>query len=88
MAGNDLSCKQWSPWADEENQEPPDGQKNHTLWVISVLEAFREKQEEGRNLQGLNVTCCSLCSHYNKISLADERFPSCSEAVALPIKAG
>lgn len=33
-----------------------------------------------------NVICCSLCSHYNKISLAGKKFPSCTDAVTLLIK--
>ena len=38
------------------------------------------------NLLHLNVTCCSLCFHYNKISLADKKYPPCTDAMTLQIK--
>ena len=37
-------------------------------------------------LWSLKVTFCSLCSHYNKISLADKKFPSCTNTMTLLIK--
>ena len=40
---------------------------NQTLWAMKVA--------KGRNLMHPNVTCCSLFSHYNKISLAEKKFP-------------
>ena len=47
----------------------------------------QRKVGKGGNLQHLNVTFCSLCPHYNKISLADKKFPSCTQAMTLPVKA-
>lgn len=40
----------------------------------------------GGNLLHLKVMCCSLYSHYNKISLADKKYPSCICIMTLLIK--
>ena len=36
-------------------------------------------------LQLLNVTCCLLCSYYNKINLTAKKYPSCTNAMTLLI---
>ena len=74
VAGNHASCKQPGPRADREKQGPPDWQETTHFRVISALEGDKERWKKGRNLQCLNVTCCSLCPHYNKISLADKNY--------------
>ena len=40
---------------------------NHTFCGAKTLGGRQRKVEEGTNLQYPNVTCCSLCPHYNKI---------------------
>ena len=47
---------------------------------ISVLEAEQRNVGKCRNLWCLKVTFCSLCFHYNKISLAG-KCPSCTDAM-------
>ena len=56
---------------------------NHTFWGDMVLE---QTNKGGESLESphLDVTCCSLCSHYNKINLAG-KFPSGTEAMSLLI---
>lgn len=58
---------------------------NCTFSVVSVLKADRETRKD-RNLLLPNGTSCSLCSPYNKISLADKQHTPCSEAMTLLIK--
>lgn len=41
--------------------------------------------KERRSLMS-NVTCCSLCPHYNKISHADQKYPSCTGTMTLLIE--
>lgn len=58
-------------------KEPPDWVKKPHIWVISVLEADKERRER----QGFLVQykLCLLCSHYNK--LPQICFPLCTEAL-------
>ena len=72
---------------DKEKQEPPDCQETTHFGVISVLETDKRKLGKDRNLLHLHITCCSLCFYYNNISLADEKFPSCTVAITILIKA-
>ena len=60
------------PWAKE-------GRKLHISGEISVQKA--KKGGKGTNLSHLTVTFCSACPHYNKVSFANEKFPSCTEAM-------
>ena len=53
---------------------------------ISVLEAEQRNVGKCRNIWCLKVTFCSLCFHYNKISLAD-KCPSCTDAMTFLINA-
>ena len=61
--------------------------ENDTFWGEKCPGGRQRKVGQGRSLLHPNVTCCSLCSHYNKISLADKKYPSCTNAMTLPIKA-
>ena len=56
---------------------------NHTFWMIKFPEA--KKGGEKRNLLQPKVTLCSLYSHYNKISLAHKKYPSCTDSMTLLI---
>lgn len=48
----------------------------------------KERQTgKGGNLQHLNGNFCSLCPFYNKLNLADKKFPSYTDATTLPSKA-
>lgn len=49
-------------------------------------EGRQRKVGNGRSFWWPNTTFCSLCPYYNKISLADKKFPSCTNAMTLPIK--
>ena len=66
MAGNHSSCKQKSPWVDKEKQEPPDWWETTTFGGDKCPEGRKRKVEKSTNLQCQDVTCCSLCPHYNK----------------------
>ena len=75
------------PWADKEKQEPPDWQETTHFGGNKRHGDRQRKVGKGRNLRHPNVTCCSLCPHYNKISFVDKKYPSCTDAMTLPIKA-
>ena len=82
------SCiDKWDPWADRRKQESSEWQETTHFGVISVLETNKRKVGKDRNLLHLHITCCSLCFYYNKISLADEKYPSCTTTMTLLIKA-
>ena len=66
MAGNHVSCKQQSPWADKEKQKTLDWQETMHFGGDKCPERRQRKMGMGMNLQHWNVTCCSLCPHYNK----------------------
>ena len=80
MAGNHTSCKQQGSMG-RPNKAGTSRQKsltkNHIFWG-DKCPGGRQRKLRGRNLQHLSVTCCSLCPHYNKISLADKKIPSWS----------
>ena len=61
--------------------------QNQTLWGDKCPKGRQKKVGKVITLQSPNVTCCSLCPHYNKISLADKKFTSCTEIMTLLIKA-
>ena len=81
------SIDKWGPWADRGKQESSEWQETTHFGVISVLETDKRKVGKDRNLLHLHITCCSLCFYYNKISLADEKYPSCTTTMTLLIKA-
>ena len=60
---------------------------NHTFWGDKCTGGRQRKVRKGGNLWCLNLTCCSLCSHCNKISLADKKYPLHTDAITLSIKA-
>ena len=49
-------------------------------------ERRQRKVGKGRNFWCPNTTFCSLCPYYSKISLADKKFSSCTNAMTLLIK--
>jgi len=51
---------------------------NHTFWVIRVPVSEQKSGE-----MHTNVTFCSLCPHYNRISLTNKKYASCTNAVTL-----
>ena len=52
---------------------------NTTLfWMIKVPVSDQESGE-----MHTNVTFCSLCSHYNRISLTDKKYASCTNTMTL-----
>ena len=61
--------------------------RDYIFWGDKCSGGRQRKVEKGTNLQGPNVTPCSLCPHYNKISYADKKYPSCTDAMTLLIKA-
>ena len=75
------------PWTDKEKQES--NQTNRKLHVGGgkCPGGRQRKVGKGKNRQCLNVTFCSLCPHYSKISLANKIFPSCTNAMTFLIKA-
>ena len=82
MAWNHMSYKHQGPGADKEKQEPPDWQETTHFRVISALEADKERWKRGSNVHLWNVTCCSLCPHYNKIIIKlsmQVECPSCTK---------
>ena len=83
VAGNHASCKQWGSMGRQRKAGSSRLTGNHTFWVMCPGSRQR-KMRQFRNLLCPNVTCCSLCSHYNKISLTD-KYPSCTDTVALLI---
>ena len=85
VAGNQASCKQRGPWANRPRASRLTG--NHIFRGAKCSGSRQRKVGKGVNLQLPNVSCCSLYPHYNKISLSDERHPSCTNAMTLLIKA-
>ena len=78
-----MSCKQRGPWTDKEKQEPPDWQEAAHFLSDKYPGSRQRKAGKVRNLLCPNVTCCSWCSHYNKISLTGKRHSSCTRVVTL-----
>ena len=58
---------------------------NHKFVGDNCLGGRQRKVGKGMNLLQLNVTCCLLCPHHNKISLADKKYPLCTDAMSLLI---
>ena len=85
--GNHAACKQQGSLSRQRKSGTLRQTGNHTFWKISVLETDKRKVGKDRNLLHLHITCCSLCFYYNKISLADEKYPSCTTTMTLLIKA-
>ena len=83
MAGNQASCK-WQRFMDRqrkaENLQTQPDRKPYTLGD-ECPGSRQRKVEKGENLLHSNITFCSLCCHYNKISLTDEKYTSFSEAI-------
>ena len=59
------------PWADRK-QETSGLIRTQTFWGNKCPGGRQRKVGKGRISSVPNVTFCSLCSHYNKISLAEE----------------
>ena len=75
------------PPADNKKVEISELTRNHTFcgWQVS----WRQTKKMRKWKESLVSACnfCSLCSHYNKISLANKKKPSGTKAVTRPIKA-
>ena len=85
VAGNCTSCKQRGSMGKQRKAGTPRLTGNHTFWGNKRPGDRQRKVRKGGNLLPLNVTCCSLCSHYNKISIADKKYPSRTDAMTLLI---
>ena len=55
---------------------------NHTSWDDKGPRC-KQKCGERQDLWHLDVTFCSLCSHYSKINLADKKNLACKDAMKL-----
>ena len=84
VAGNHTSCTQGSSMGRGIEVGTSRLTGNHIFWAIRVLKADREVGKDG-TLLPWNVTCCLLRSHSNKISLADKKHPSFTDAMTLLI---
>ena len=85
MAGNQASCKQQG-FMDRQrkagNLQTQTDRKPHTLGD-ECPGSRQRKVEKDENLLNPNINLYSLRSHYNKISLTDKKYPSCSEDITL-----
>ena len=85
MAGNHISSEHRGSLGKQRKAGTSRLTGNHIFW--GDVSWRQRKVRKGGNLQCPNVTFCSICPHYNKISLADKKFPSCTNAMTLRIKA-
>ena len=86
VAGNHTSCEQQGLLDRQGKAGTSEWIGNHTSWSDKGPGGRQKKVGKGRNLLYLNITFSSLCHHYNKISLADKKYPSCICIMTLLIK--
>ena len=74
------------PPADIKKAEISELTRNHTFWGWQV--SWRQTKKMRKWKESLVSACnfCSLCSHYNKISLADKNYWSHINAMIIPIR--
>ena len=60
--------------------------RTHTFWGGEYPRGRQRKVGKDGALWHLTVNFCSLYSYYNKISLAEKKFPSCTDSLTLPNK--
>lgn len=87
MAGKHASYKQQVSMGRQRKAGTSRLTGNHIFWGDECPGGGQRKVGKGIYLQRLKVACCSLCFHYNKVSLADRKYLSYTKAVTLLIKA-
>ena len=85
-AGNHIAWKQQGSLGRQRKAGTSRLTGNHAFGDDKCPGGRQRKLGKGRNLRHPNVTFCSLGRRYNKISLADKKFPSCTDAMTLQIK--
>ena len=76
VAGNHASCKQWVVHGQAKKSMNPQTDSKPHIWGDKCPGGRLGKVGKSGNLQPPNVTFCSLCFHYNKISLECKKCPS------------
>ena len=86
MAGNHASYKQQVSMGRQRRAGTSRLTGNHIFWGDECPGGRQRKVGKGIHLQRLKVACCSLCCHYNKVSLAEKKYPLGTDTMTLLLK--